>query len=80
MKIQYVGDGTPAYQTTMIPGGGHLVKWQTITVGTLPDWVQTAPSGTFLIDGKPNPGPVAPKPSMKPAPSKPGPGKDKSNG
>lgn len=80
MKIQYVGDGTPSYQSFTYPGG-RLVKWQTFTTSNIPAWVETATPGTFLVDGKPNPGPVKPKPEpKKPAEPKAKPGKDKTNG
>jgi hypothetical protein len=82
MKIQYVGDGTASHQTFGYPGG-CLEKWSSFTATTVPEWVQTAPPGTFLIDGKFNPGP-SPKPAIKPPakPTKPAakPVKEQANG
>lgn len=68
MKIQYIGNGTPAPQVLSFPGGS-IRKWQTMTVAAIPPWVASAPAGTFLVDGKLNPGPSAEKPA-KPKPPK----------
>jgi len=58
MKIQYIGDGTPAPQVLSFPGGS-IRKGQTLTVAAIPPWVASAPAGTFLVDENPNPGPSA---------------------
>ena len=69
MKIQYIGDGSPAPQVLSFPGG-MIRKWQTMTVAKIPPWVETAPAGSFLVDGQVYPGLTESKPEEPiPAPA-----------
>lgn len=66
MKIQYIGDGTPAPQVLSFPGG-KMRKWQSMTVAKIPPWVETAPARSFLVDGQVYPGLTKSRPE-KPIP------------